>query len=177
MPFLIMILVWVRVLNVSHLTQISVSNVAHDKKIEFNTPLDIKYREVSILPELQTNILEIASQNVESESNFEPEETKEELISLGIFKITYYCSCYLCCGKTDGITASGTVATEGRTIAADTSIIPMGTNVIIDGNSYIVEDRGGAIKNKKIDIFVNSHSRALDLGVRNAEVFVKIVEE
>ena len=34
-----------------------------------------------------------------------------------IFKVTAYCSCAKCCGKTNGITASGTKATAGRTVA------------------------------------------------------------
>ena len=35
-----------------------------------------------------------------------------------IYKVTGYCACVKCCGKTNGITASGTKATAGRTIAA-----------------------------------------------------------
>ena len=34
----------------------------------------------------------------------------------------------------------------------------------INGHIYTVEDRGGAIKGNKIDIYVNSHSEALKLG-------------
>lgn len=34
---------------------------------------------------------------------------------LGLFELTAYCPCSACCGKNDGITATGTVATEGRT--------------------------------------------------------------
>ena len=33
---------------------------------------------------------------------------------LGLFELTAYCPCPACCGKNDGITATGTVATEGR---------------------------------------------------------------
>ena len=47
--------------------------------------------------------------------------------------LTAYCSCEKCCGKSDGITASGTIATPGRTVAVDTTNIPYGTTVEIDG--------------------------------------------
>ena len=55
-------------------------------------------------------------------------KSKSKYKSLGTFKITGYCSCAACCGKTTGITASGTRATAGRTIAADTSRFPFGTS-------------------------------------------------
>lgn len=77
---------------------------------------------------------------------------------------TAYCPCKKCCGKTDGITATGTQATAGRTIAVDPSIIPYGTEVIINGHTYIAEDCGGAVKGKDIDIFFNTHEEALQFG-------------
>ena len=106
------------------------------------------------------------------EQKKQQEEKKETLKSLGVYKITAYCPCAHCCGKSTGITASGTKATAGRTIAADTSVLPFGTEVVIDGHTYTVEDRGGAIKSNKIDIFFNSHQEALNFGVKYIEVFV-----
>ena len=93
-------------------------------------------------------------------------------VSLGTFKLTAYCPCSKCCGKSDGITASGTRATQGRTIAVDTRVIPIGKNVIIDGNTYIAEDTGGAIKGNRIDVYFNSHQEALNFGIKYKEVFV-----
>lgn len=94
------------------------------------------------------------------------------LESIGNFKITAYCPCAKCCGKSDGITASGVKARPNHTIAADTRIIPMGTKVMIDGIEYTVEDVGGGIKNNKIDMFFSSHQEALRYGVKHKEVFV-----
>ena len=93
-------------------------------------------------------------------------------VSLGTYKLTAYCPCAQCCGKTDGITSSGTKATQGRTIAVDTRVIPYGTKVIINGNTYIAEDTGGAIKGNRIDIYFNGHQEALNFGVQYKEVFV-----
>ena len=88
-----------------------------------------------------------------------------------IYKITAYCPCSKCCGKSNGITASGTKATAGRTVAAS-SKFAMGTKLNINGHVYTVEDRGGAISGNKIDIFVNTHSEALAWGVRYLPVSV-----
>ncbi len=85
---------------------------------------------------------------------------------------TAYCPCKKCCGKTDGITATGTTATAGRTIAVDPSVIPYGTEVIINGNTYIAEDCGGAVKGNDVDIFFNTHEEALQFGRRTLTAFI-----
>lgn len=85
--------------------------------------------------------------------------------------LTAYCSCEECCGKSDGITASGTIATPERTIAVDNSRIPYGTTVEIDGfGTYVAEDCGGAIKGNRIDIFFADHEQAMNFGVQRARV-------
>jgi len=84
------------------------------------------------------------------------------------FETTAYCPCAKCCGKSDGITASGTYATAGRTIAAPSNYA-FGTEIEINGNVYVVEDRGGAIKGNRIDIFFDSHSEANNYGRRTVE--------
>ena len=95
---------------------------------------------------------------------------------LGTFKLTAYCACEKCCGKSDGITATGTKATANRTIAVDKTIIPYGTVVIINGNEYVAEDTGGAVKGNIIDIFFDDHEEALNFGVQYADVYVKEIE-
>ena len=72
------------------------------------------------------------------------------------------------------ITKSGTTPVVGRTIAADWSVLPRGTRVRI-GNSdtiYVVEDTGGNIKGKTIDIYMNNDSEARAHGVRYPELYV-----
>ena len=98
-------------------------------------------------------------------------EVSNGIQNLGQFKITAYCGCTKCCGKwADGITASGTTAQAGRTLAVDPNLIPLGSSVIIDGHTYIAEDTGGAIKGNKIDMFFNTHSEALSWGVKYKNV-------
>ena len=91
---------------------------------------------------------------------------------LGNYKLTYYCSCELCCDVETGITATGTPVVEGQTIAVDPSVIPYGTQVIINGHVFTAEDCGGAIKGNRIDIYVNDHDRANVLGVNYADVYL-----
>ena len=103
----------------------------------------------------------------------EPEPTST---SLGEFRLTAYCACYECCGKHPGdvgygITKSGVRAVEGVTVAADPSVIPLGTEITIDGCEYIVQDTGGAIKGNRIDVYFESHQKALEFGVQNKEIF------
>lgn len=88
------------------------------------------------------------------------------------YVITAYCHCVKCCGKSDGITASGVKAIEGITIATDKSI-PFGTKVYIDGvGERIVQDRGGAIKGNRIDLYFDSHQEALNFGRQTKKVTI-----
>lgn len=90
------------------------------------------------------------------------------------FTATGYCPCKKCCGKTTGITASGAKAKAGVTVAMPKNY-KFGTKIEIKGmGTYIVQDRGGAIKNKKIDIFFNTHTEALKFGKKT--VYLKIVK-
>ena len=93
--------------------------------------------------------------------------------SLGIFKITAYCSCKKCTGSGKGITASGAIVQANHTVAAPPNF-PFGTILLINGIEYTVEDRGGAIKGNRLDIYFDSHEEALQFGVKYLEVFKKI---
>lgn len=143
-------------------------------------PVSIFYvKEYNAEKEKLQELLTVCEQDltkIQEEIKVHEEEHKEEkepkLKSLGKFKITAYCSCSKCCGKSDGITASGAKATAGRTIAAP-STFKFGTKLIINGHEYTVEDRGGAIKGNRIDIYFDSHQEALNFGVKYIEVFIE----
>lgn len=85
----------------------------------------------------------------------------------GNCRITFYCPCSQCCGKSDGITASGAPAQSNHTVAAD---LPFGTQLLIDGEKYVVEDRG--VSGMCIDIFVDSHEEALQKGLYYTDVYI-----
>lgn len=94
-----------------------------------------------------------------------PQEPELELY--GECMITFYCPCAECCGKSDGITASGVAAKADHTVAAS---LPFGTRLMIDGEEYVVEDRG--VSGMCVDIFVNSHDEALQRGLYYTEVYI-----
>ena len=106
---------------------------------------------------------------------FSPILPEIEEVEWQTFKATAYCPCKKCCDKNDGITASGVKAKEGITIAADWDVLPAGTEVEIQGiGTRIVQDKGGAIRGNRIDIFFENHRDALNFGVQ--EVLVRIKE-
>jgi 3D (Asp-Asp-Asp) domain-containing protein len=71
------------------------------------------------------------------------------------------------CGKTDGITASGLKVQDKRTLACPPQY-PFGAKINIDGfGIFTCEDRGGAIKGNKFDIYVETKSEAFAFGRRN----------
>ena len=93
------------------------------------------------------------------------------------WKITAYCSCKICCGKIDGITASGYKAKKGYCAC---NWLPFGTKLYVEGlGEYIVMDRGaksqfGSKTNhiKHIDIWFKSHKAARQFGVKHRKVVI-----
>ena len=115
-------------------------------------------------------VIEVEVKEVVKEVAPEPEI---ERVPLGEYRITAYCPCEKCCGAwADGITYTGTEATEGRTIAVDPDVIPLGSIVEINGVEYVAEDVGGAIKGDRIDLYFNSHQDALEWGVQYLDIFL-----
>jgi 3D (Asp-Asp-Asp) domain-containing protein len=111
-----------------------------------------------------------------------------------VMEITGYCNCGKCCGwerswfgfgapvfssgpskgkrKEVGVTACGAQARHG-TVAADTAVLPFGTVVQVPGYGYgRVEDRGGAIKGGRLDLWFPSHDEALKWGRKRVAVNV-----
>ena len=90
--------------------------------------------------------------------------------------VTHYDCCVACCGKTDGITASGVQATPGVTVAVDPDVIQLGSDVLVDYGDgeihyYRADDIGGSVKGNHIDLCVGSHEEALQMGRRTATVY------
>lgn len=91
---------------------------------------------------------------------------KVEIIATG------YTSNLICCGKDDGITASGRKATWG-TIAMDKKY-KFGTKVYIPffQKTFTVWDRGGLIKGNKVDIWFPTYEQALKFGVKKLIAYI-----
>ena len=95
---------------------------------------------------------------------------------LGTFWITAYCPCPICCGEYSNMdnptTASGAPAVEGVTCAAPSNFA-FGTELIVDGHTYTVQDRGGAINGNHLDIYFSNHQAALNFATGYYDVYVK----
>ena len=142
-------------------------------KVKYQNDVEIEKTLISevVVQEPVNKIVQV-QKKATSRSSTLPRTTSTASTSGGtVYKITAYCPCAKCCGKTNGKTASGTTATAGRTVAAS-SKFAFGTKLNIGGHVYTVEDRGGAINGNKIDIFVNTHAEALQWGVRYLNVSV-----
>lgn len=95
----------------------------------------------------------------------------ERLVSRGQFKITAYCGGSCCNKQWAGKTASGATPRTHHTVAANKKDFPFGIVLVINGEEYVVEDRG--VGPGVIDIFYDSHSAANRFGTHYNEVFVK----
>ncbi|QQP10720.1 hypothetical protein FJQ98_15850 [Lysinibacillus agricola] len=95
--------------------------------------------------------------------------SSENANSKSYYDVTFYTAGVESTGKARGdkdygLTASGTTVYEGRTAACPKSI-PFGTKIHIEGFGYrVCEDRGGAIVNGHLDVYVDSLSKARNLG-------------
>lgn len=76
------------------------------------------------------------------------------------------------CGKSDGITASGAKVQVNRTLACPPAY-RFGTKIKIEGmGTYVCEDRGGAIKGNRFDIYMSTKKEAFAFGRRNLVAMV-----
>lgn len=67
-------------------------------------------------------------------------------------------------------TASGAKAKEGYTCAAN--FVPLGSVIIYNGHRYYVQDRMNPKYNRHVDIFMESHKKAIEFGRKEAKVQV-----
>jgi len=71
-----------------------------------------------------------------------------------------------------GTTASGKKAREGL-VAVDPNVIKLGTWLYIEGYGLCqAADTGGAIKGKKIDLYMDYESECINWGVRHKKVYI-----
>lgn len=137
--------------------------------------------------EMKVRVRKLEQQRLEAIEKQKQKQKRQEQIkqqqittngqSLGQFKITHYSAkCKGCTGITkSGFELKGRTKYEGMDIiATDNKIIPLGSIVLIKSKDRtikaIVLDKGGAIKNRDIDLLVSSQSEAYKKGVYYAEL-------
>ncbi len=77
----------------------------------------------------------------------------------------------------EGQTASGAITREGKTVAADPSVLPSGTRIEVAdagtySGTYIVQDTGPRIKGREIDFFIDNPAEARRFGKKQVRVRV-----
>lgn len=92
-------------------------------------------------------------------------------------RYTHYCCCKKCCGKTNGITASGKKVYNGmpNPYYVACNWLPLGSVIKVNGKNYTVVDRGGSsLSNKgRIDIFTpGGHQAAIKGGTGNCKITI-----
>lgn len=148
-------------------------------KIKYQNDVEIEKTVISevVVKEPENKIVQVQKKATKTtsraaETSRTPVSTTSTAVIGGeTYKITAYCSCAKCCGKSTGRTASGAKATAGVTVAAPAKFA-FGTKLNIGGHVYTVQDRGGAIQGNRIDVYVSSHSAALQWGVKYLPVSV-----
>lgn len=127
----------------------------------------------------------LTEEELEALEDYENEKIEAALLErsqrLDNVTVTHYCVCRKCCGKDPdhpayGITASGRKLTPYVSVGVDPEVIPLGSTVIADyGNGelhyYVADDTGSSVKGAHIDLAVETHAEALELGVREATVY------
>lgn len=92
-------------------------------------------------------------------------------------KYTHYCACATCCGKSNGITASGKKVYTGmpNPYYVACNWLPLGSVISVNGTNYTVVDRGGSglSQRGRIDIYTpEGHSAALRGGTGSCEITI-----
>ena len=118
-------------------------------------------------PEKVVTIVQ-TSEEVEHVAAAEEEPPAPAMHLYGNCRITFYCPCSACCGSWGNATASGAMPQANHTVACGD--LPFGTRLMIDGQEYVVEDRG--VGAQQVDIFVNDHGEALARGLYYTDVWI-----
>lgn len=130
-------------------------------------------------PKIENNVVDIAvDNNLVSNNlvNFNDDKTlvkttgSSRAVGAGASKGAFSASAYCFSGRT----AMGHAVRRGL-IAADPRVLKLGSRVYISAGpwsgTYLVSDTGGAIKGKRIDIWVPGCSEARRFGRRSVTVF------
>lgn len=125
----------------------------------------------NIIEELRTpeKVVTIVQTSEEVEHVAEEEPPAPAMHLYGNCRITFYCAGPCCCGAyASGITASGAPVQVNHTVANGS--LPFGTRLMIDGQEYVVEDRG--VGEFEIDIYVATHEEANQRGLYYTDVWI-----
>lgn len=167
-------------------------------KVKYRNEQEIEKHEISskIIKEPVNKIVEVRTKQVTTRSSTgrvattNPATTASSSLAKKVEGITprvltMNASAYTAstCGKSPsspgyGRTASGAMASPWYTVAAGRGY-KLGTVIYIpyfknkpNGGWFVVQDRGGAISNSKLDVYMGTYSECISFGRRNLECYI-----
>ena len=141
-----------------------------DEDAEQDVVADVGQDEVGTDPEPEPTPEPAPEPAPEPEPAVEEPQPEPEWSYYGAVHVTHYCHCSICNGVAGNYTASGEWPTVNHTVATGPDI-PFYTEIMINGQVYVVEDRG--VGEGCVDIFVEDHQLALNLGEYWADMYVR----
>ena len=89
-------------------------------------------------------------------------------------KVTMKCSAYTSAPNEGGAYAYNGQRLRDGMVAADLKLYPIGTKIFIPklNKVFTVTDTGSAIRNQRLDIWMNSKQKALNWGVQTLDVYI-----
>lgn len=141
-----------------------------------NTNERLRIEEEKVV-EMSENVGRISAELDAANATIETLSSDEyKLVYMGEFKISYYCDQrfnHICGGS--GVTASGKPTEVGMTAAADWDVLPRGSMVYINGVGFReIQDVGGGVNGNHVDVLVETHDEAINLGTDQEGVWLLV---
>ena len=120
--------------------------------------------------------IELTNQNIDNKG---VDKMRSEFITVNgktyrAKKVTMKCSAYTSAPNEGGAYAYDGQRLKDGMVAADLKLYPIGTKIFIPklNKVFTVTDTGSAIRNQRLDIWMNSKQKALNWGVQTLDVYI-----
>ena len=120
--------------------------------------------------------IELTNQNIDNKG---VDKMRSEFITVNgktyqARKVTMKCSAYTSAPNEGGAYAYNGQRLRDGMVAADLKLYPIGTKIFIPklNKVFTVTDTGSAIRNQRLDIWMNSKQKALNWGVQTLDVYI-----
>ena len=120
--------------------------------------------------------IELTNQNIDNKG---VDKMRSEFITVNgktyrAKKVTMKCSAYTSAPNEGGAYAYNGQRLRDGMVAADLKLYPIGTKIFIPklNKVFTVTDTGSAIRNQRLDIWMNSKQKALNWGVQTLDVYI-----
>ena len=126
--------------------------------------------------EVSNTRIEMTNQNIDNKG---VDKMRSEFITVNgktyrARKVTMKCSAYTSAPNEGGAYAYNGQRLRDGMVAADLKLYPIGTKIFIPklNKVFTVTDTGSAIRNQRLDIWMNSKQKALNWGVQTLDVYI-----